>query len=94
MKITLKDAEHVARLSRLELTAAEQEEYAETLNSILEYIEVLNKVDTSDVEPTAHVLPLKNVLREDNLHDPLPKELVLVNAPVKEDGCFKVPRIV
>ena len=94
MKITLKEVEHVAKLSRLELSPAEKEEYTKDLNSILGYMEMLNKVETTDVEPTAHVLPLKNVLRADKLHNTLAKELALANAPEAEDGCFKVPRIV
>ena len=94
MKITPQDVEHVAKLSRLYLSEEEKESYTKTLNSILEYMDVLNRVDTSQVEPTAHVLPLKNVFREDRLHESLDREAVLANAPEKEDGCFKVPRIV
>jgi len=94
MKITLKEVEHVAKLSRLELSPAEKEEYTETLNSILEYMEMLNRLDTSAVEPTAHVLPLKNVFRQDKLQETLAKELALANAPDEENGCFRVPRIV
>lgn len=94
MKITPKDVEHVALLSRLELSEQDKTNYTETLNDILEYMEVLNRVDTAHIQPTAHVLPLKNVFREDKLHDTLDKELVLANAPEEEDGCFKVPRII
>lgn len=94
MKITLKEVEHVASLSRLELSPEEKKQYTETLNAILEYMEMLNRVDTSEVQPTTHVLPLKNVFREDELQDSMPKDLVLANAPVKENGCFKVPRII
>lgn len=93
MKITLEEVERVAKLSRLELSSAEKEEYTKDLNSILDYMEMLNRVDTANVEPTAHVLPLKNVLREDKQHSTLPKELALANAPEVEEGCFKVPRI-
>lgn len=94
MKISVKNVEHVALLSRLELTDEEKEKYARSLNDILDYMEILNRLDTSNIEPTAHVLPLKNVFREDELKKCLPKELVLANAPEREDGCFKVPRIV
>lgn len=94
MKITVKDVEHVALLGRLELSEADKENYTQTLNDILEYMEVLNGVDTSQVEPTAHVLPLRNVFREDRLHPTLDKELALSNAPEEEGGCFKVPRLV
>lgn len=94
MKISKQDVEHVAVLSRLRLSENEQQNYTETLNSILEYMEILNRVDTTNIEPTAHVLPLKNVSREDVVHEPLDRELALANAPEEEDGCFKVPRIV
>lgn len=94
MKITVKDVEHVALLGRLELSGEDKENYTQTLNDILQYMEVLNGVDTSQVEPTAHVLPLRNVFREDKLHSTLDKELALSNAPEEEGGCFKVPRIV
>ena len=94
MKITVKDVEHVALLSRLELSEQDKENYTRSLNAILEYMEILNRVDTSAVEPTAHVLPLRNVFREDELKPCLDKKLALSNAPDKENGCFKVPRIV
>ncbi len=94
MQISTKDVEHVALLSRLDLSAEDKEKYTKTLNDILAYMELLNRVDTTGVEPTAHVLPLQNVFREDRLHECLPKELALANAPEEEDGCFKVPRIV
>ncbi|MHB8158021.1 MAG: Asp-tRNA(Asn)/Glu-tRNA(Gln) amidotransferase subunit GatC [Desulfocucumaceae bacterium] len=94
MKISKKDVENVAVLSRLLLTEDEKENYTETLNSILGYMEVLNRIDTSAIEPTAHVLPLKNVFREDVVGETLDRELALSNAPEAENGCFKVPRIV
>lgn len=94
MKISVKDVEHVALLSRLELTEEEKQEQLRELNKILDYMEILNKVDTSQVEPLAHVLPLQNVLREDELRATLPKEKVLQNAPEEDEGMFKVPKIV
>ena len=94
MKIGLKEVEHVALLSRLDLSEKDKEDYTTSLNSILAYMESLNEVDTREVEPTAHVLPLKNIFREDELHQCLAKELALANAPEEEQGCFKVPRIV
>lgn len=93
MKITRKDVEHVALLSRLELGESDVAKFTGQLNAILDYIEVLNKVDTSGIEPTAHVLPLKNVARADEVRPSLPRELALANAPEQEDGYFKVPRI-
>ncbi|MDX9871573.1 MAG: Asp-tRNA(Asn)/Glu-tRNA(Gln) amidotransferase subunit GatC [Clostridia bacterium] len=94
MKISQKDVEHVALLGRLFLSDEEKENYTRTLNDILGYMELLNQVDTTGVEPTAHVLPLRNVFREDTIKESLPRDLALANAPKAEDGCFKVPRIV
>ncbi len=93
MKITRKDVEHVALLSRLELGESDVAKFTGQLNAILDYIDVLSKVDTAGVEPTAHVLPLKNVMRADEPRPSLPRELALANAPEQEDGYFKVPRI-
>lgn len=93
MKITRQDVENVALLSRLEMTPEELDAYAGQLNAILEYADVLNKLDTTGVEPTAHVLPLKNVMRPDEVKPSLPRELALANAPEVEDGYFKVPKI-
>jgi aspartyl-tRNA(Asn)/glutamyl-tRNA(Gln) amidotransferase subunit C len=94
MIITREQAEHIALLSRLELTEAEKEQYTAQLNSILEYAKILVKLDTSQVEPMVHVLPLSNVLREDQIGNSLDQELVLQNAPDRVEGFFKVPRIV
>lgn len=94
MKITVSDTEHVAKLARLDLSEQEKKRYTQSLNDILGYMEVLNRVDTTGVEPTAHVLKLQNVFREDTIRPGLDKKLALDNAPEQENGCFKVPRIV
>lgn len=94
MKISEKDVEHLALLSRLELSEEDKEAYTDAFNAILDYVDVLNKLDTSSVEPAAHVLPLKNFFREDKLQPSLDKELVMANAPEEEAGAFRVPRIV
>lgn len=93
MKITVTDVKHVALLSRLEMSEKEIEEYSGNLNVVLEYMGIMNSLDTGQTEPTIHVLPLKNVFREDELKPSLAKQLVLQNAPEEEEGCFKVPRI-
>lgn len=93
MKITRKDVEDVAVLSRLEFTAEEVDKFTGQLNAILDYVDMLSKVDTEGVEPTAHVLPLQNVMRADEAKVSLPRELALANAPEQEDGYFKVPKI-
>lgn len=94
VKISKSEAEHVALLSRLEFSGEELEKFTGQLDAILEYIDVLNQVDTSGVEPLAHVLDIKNVTRRDEVRPSLPRELALSNAPEAEDGFFKVPRIV
>lgn len=93
MSISIRDVEHVAELARLELTEEEKTAYAEQLNEILQYVEKLNELDTDSVEPTSHVLPLTNVMREDEVRPSPPIEAVLRNAPEEEDGQFKVPAI-
>ena len=92
--ITRKDVEHVAELARLELTAAETEQFIVQLNSILTYVEKLNELDTANVEPTAHVIPLSNVLRDDEVRPSLDRAKVLHNAPEESHFFFKVPRII
>lgn len=91
--LTKKQVEHVALLARLELTEEEKEQYTTQLSAILDHIDALNKVDTENVPPTAHVLPLKNVFREDGVCEHLVNEKALANAPAKEGPCFRVPRI-
>ena len=94
MKLNRKDVEHVALLSRLELSETELDKFTGQLDAILEYIDVLNQVDTSAVEPMAHVLEIRNVMRADEVQLSLPREAALQNAPDAEDGFFKVPKIV
>lgn len=94
MSITAKDVEHVANLARLDLSAEEKEQFAGQLNAILKYAEKLNELDTANVEPTSHVLPLSNVMREDEVRPSWPIEKVLSNAPDEEDGQFKVPAVI
>lgn len=94
MKITRKDVEDVALLSRLEIPENEIEQITGQLNAILEYADVLNQLNTEGIQPTAHVLPLKNVMRPDEVRPSLARELALSNAPEQEDGYFKVPKIV
>jgi aspartyl-tRNA(Asn)/glutamyl-tRNA(Gln) amidotransferase subunit C len=93
MKITRDDVETVALLSRLELAEQDIGKFTGQFNAILEYIDMLSKVDTEGVAPTAHVLPLQNVLRADVVQPSLPRDAALVNAPETEDGYFKVPKV-
>ena len=93
VKITLAEVEHVARLARLALDADEKERMRSQLDAILGYVEQLRGVNTDGVEPTAHVLPLVNVLRDDEVRPSYPVEAMLANAPDAQDGQFRVPRI-
>ena len=83
----------VAKLSRLELTEAEIEEFTDQLSAILDYVEKMNELDTDNVEPLAHCLPISNVLREDRAKESLGTEKALVNAPQRDGNFFKVPKI-
>lgn len=94
VKISREEVEHVAFLARLELTEEELATNTEQLNSILEYAAMLEKLNTDDIKPTAHAVPLHNVLREDQVKPSMAREKVLANAPDAQDGFFKVPRIV
>jgi aspartyl-tRNA(Asn)/glutamyl-tRNA(Gln) amidotransferase subunit C len=88
------DIEKVARLARLELSEEEKETFGNQLEQILTYMEQLNRLDTTRVEPTSHAIAIQNVFREDEPRPPFPKEDVLGIAPDEEDGQFKVPRII
>ena len=83
----------VAKLSRLDLTEAEIEEFTGQLSAILDYVEKMNELDTNNVEPLAHCLPISNVLREDKARESLGPEKALVNAPQRDGNFFKVPKI-
>lgn len=93
MKLTKEDVLYVADLARLEFTEEELGTYVDQLSAILDYEEQLNQVDTTGVAPTAHVLPVKNVLREDVVKPSLNREKALMNAPSQEQGCFSVPKV-
>lgn len=92
-RMTREDVERVARLARLGLTEVEKERLQRDLSQILETFEALKRVPTEGVEPTAHLVPLQNVLRADEVRPSLPPEQVLANAPETRDGFFRVPRI-
>ena len=93
VKITLTEVEHVARLARLALGTDEKERMRNQLDAILGYVEQLRRVDTTGVEPTAHVLPLVNVMREDEVRPSYPADTMLANAPDAYECQFRVPRI-
>ena len=88
------DVNYVAHLARIALTEAEAQKLGSQLGQILGYIEKLNELDVSQVEPTAHAVPLTNVTRPDVSRPSLPNEEALRNAPAKANGLFMVPKIV
>jgi len=84
----------VSLLSRLKLSDMEKELFAGQLDKIIEYTKKLNELDTSDVEPTSHILPMNNVFREDELKSSLSPDKALQNAPNREGVFYKVPKII
>ncbi len=93
-KITIQEVEHVAKLARLEFSEEEKKKLAEQLGRILDYIDQLNELDTEDVPPTSHVIPVKNVVRPDVVKPSLTRDEALANAPSNVEGLFEVPKIV
>ncbi len=87
------DVDHVAHLARLDLPAAERARMQAELRSILGYVNRLQELDTAAVEATFQVVPRVNVLRADAPAPGLDVEAALRNAPAREDGCFRMPRI-
>jgi aspartyl-tRNA(Asn)/glutamyl-tRNA(Gln) amidotransferase subunit C len=92
-RLTREDAAYVARLARIDLTDEELDLYAGQLAAVLEHAEQVAALATADVEPTAHPLPLRNVLREDVVRPSLNREVVLAQAPETDGDMFKVPPI-
>jgi aspartyl-tRNA(Asn)/glutamyl-tRNA(Gln) amidotransferase subunit C len=93
MSVTLKDVEHVAALARLSFSEEEKLKLTEQLNIILEYMEELNTLDTSTVEPLSHVIELQNVFRNDLRTACVTREEALQNAPARTEKFFKVPKV-
>jgi aspartyl-tRNA(Asn)/glutamyl-tRNA(Gln) amidotransferase subunit C len=91
--LTRADVEHVAQLARLALTDDEIERLTVELGAVLEHAADVAALDLADVPPTAHPLPLRNVLRDDAVRPTLDRDEVLAAAPATEDGRFRVPRI-
>ncbi|HOE28222.1 MAG: Asp-tRNA(Asn)/Glu-tRNA(Gln) amidotransferase subunit GatC [Candidatus Aureabacteria bacterium] len=94
MPISRKDVEYVARLARLRLSEEEKERLTVQLGEIVGYVEKLNELDTADVEPTAHVLPLRNITRPDEVRPCLDRDEALRLAPKAGEGFFRVPQII
>ncbi len=92
--ITREDVEHISWLASIKIEDEEKDEFVEQFNSILEYFHQLDEVDTEGVEPTYRVVDLSNVFRDDVACKSLSQEEALRNAPRRENGYFKSPRIV
>ena len=91
--LTRADVEHVAKLARLALSEAEIDQFTVQLGAILEHAAQVAALDTADVPPTSHPIPLANVLRPDEPRPGLDRDVVMSMAPAEEDGRFRVPRI-
>ncbi len=88
------DIEKIARLARLKLTEEEQTRLGRNLTGILKHIDLLNQLDTENVEPTSHVLPLQNVFREDEVKQPFEDGKYLPLAPRQDKDHYEVPKII
>lgn len=94
MAVTKKDVEYIADLARLKFNDEELEKFTEQLNEILSYVEKLNELDTSKVEPLSHPVEGNNVFREDIVKPSIDREEALKNAPDKNELFFKVPKVI
>lgn len=94
MKITDETITYVAALAKLELSESEKEKAKEDLGKILDYIDIMNELDTNDIEPMSHVFQMKNVFREDVVTNGDDRENILRNAKKQKDGSFMVPKTV
>ena len=94
MAATQIDVKYVAHLARLQLSPTRKKNSARNSVNILGYIEKLNELDVTGVEPTAHAVPMVNVTRPDEIHPSFPHDEALRNAPAQANGLFIVPKIV
>ena len=93
MNVTEQDLTTTAHLSRLAIPAEEKKEALKSLGDFLSYVENLSSVDTENIQPTTYALPIENVFRADEVRPSLSNEAALSNAPLQEDGYFKVPKV-
>lgn len=94
MKITEEMVDYVSVLSRLKLPQEEKTRMTGELEQIIGYMDILNRLDTSKIEPMSHTFPVKNVLREDEVAPSFPREELLANAPVPDGEAYLVPKTV
>ena len=93
-KIDQTQVRKVAKLARLQLSDPEIAEFTDQLSAILDYVAKMNELDTENVQPLAHCLPIKNIFRPDTVGQSLGTEAALANAPQREGDFFKVPKII
>lgn len=94
MSISKDEVKHIANLSKLNLTDEELEKYTNELSDIVDMANELSNIDIEGVKPTAHILDIQNVFREDIQQPSYDRELILKNAPSKDAGCVSVPKVV
>lgn len=90
MSLTEEEVEHIGQLARLGLTKDEVGKLQEQLSGILDHFDALKELDTEDVQPSPYPLPLENVMRSDEVKESLPRDDVLANAPLSQDGSIRV----
>lgn len=93
MTLTLEQVEYIANLARLDLSQIEKERFSRQLSDILDYVNSLQKLDTTDIPPTSSILPAHSVLRADQARPGLDLETLLRNAPATAAGQFRVPPV-
>lgn len=94
MTISKADVLHVAHLARLDIDDVDVDRFAEQIDTILDYVDMLRQVDTTGVAATSHAITLTNAFRDDEVHAHLETEDALANAPEKDDDTFVVPRVI
>jgi aspartyl-tRNA(Asn)/glutamyl-tRNA(Gln) amidotransferase subunit C len=94
LKITKEEVEHVAHLARLDFTEEEKGKFTSQLNDILMYVDTLNRIDTTGVEPMSHAIAIHNAFRDDLTGESLDSGLPLANAPDAKGPFFRVPKII
>lgn len=94
MKITDEMIDYISQLARLELSGEEREKGKDEIGKIIDYMDTLNTLDTTDIEAMSHAFPVKNVFREDVVKPSVDRDIITLNAPQKKEGCFKVPKTV
>ena len=94
MEVTEQMIQHLANLSRLSFTEEETKSFKDDLQGMIAFVEKLQEVDTTGVEPVQHMGDAVNILREDELKGSISRQEALLNSPVKDDAFFKVPKVI